>query len=99
AESNCGSGGRVTLRVRGRLSCLVCVGGERTGVRGVAFLLLLGVFSLEVAVLFARFAALSSDDLASSNKCHALSSSGSLIAAGGVFSLFDHPDSLLVPRK
>jgi hypothetical protein len=93
----CTSGGGVTLLVRGRFNCRVGKGGERTGVRGVAWRLLVGVSSLELARL-ARFAALSTEDLASSNICQALSSSGSLIAAGGVSPLFDCPDSLLVAR-
>jgi hypothetical protein len=87
-ESGISGGGGVTLRVRGRFNFLVCIGGDRTGVRGVAFLLLLGVSSLEL-VLLARLAALSSDDLAASNRLQALSSSGSLMAAGGVSARLD----------
>jgi hypothetical protein len=96
--SPCGFGGGVTLLVRGRFNRRVCVGGDRTGVLGVAFRLLLGVSSLEF-VRFALFAALSTEDFAASNMFQALSSSGSLIAAGGVSPLFDCPDSLLVALK
>ena len=87
-ESDISGGGGVTRRVRGRFNFLACMGGDRTGVRGVPFLLLIGVSSLEF-VLLARLAALSTDDLAASNKLHALSSSGSLIAAGGVSARVD----------
>jgi hypothetical protein len=97
-ESEVSGGGGVTRRVRGRFSFLACAGGDRTGVRGVAFLLLLGVSSLEL-VRLARLAALSTDDFAASNKPHALSSSGSLIAAGGVSARVDCPDSLRVALK
>src|SRR5262245_31191089 len=91
-------GGGVALRVRGRFSRRFGVGGERTGVRGVVLrLLLVGVSSREL-VRRARFAARSAEDFAASNKCQDRSSSGSLIAVGGVSALFDCPDSLLVPR-
>jgi hypothetical protein len=84
--------GLVALLVRGRFNCLACVGGDRAGVLGVlgvAFLLLPLELSSRPLFRLVLLAALSTDDFAALNNVHARSSSGSLIAAGGVTARLD----------